>query len=40
MIERKGREEPEVTILRRDETVGEEDPIRKSNPDGKKAVTG
>ena len=38
VIERKGKEEPEVTILRRDETVGEEDSLRGSNTDGKEVV--
>ena len=42
VIERKGKEEPEVTILRRSETVGGENTSEESNPDGKKncAVTG
>ena len=38
VIEGKGREEPEVTILRRDETVGNEHSVRGSNPDGKEVV--
>ena len=38
VIERKGREEPEVTILRRNETVGNADSIRGSNTDGKEVV--
>ena len=38
VIERKGRDEPEVTILRRDGTVGCEDSLRGSNPDGKEVV--
>ena len=38
LIETKGREEPEVTILRRDEKVGNEDPLRGSNPDVKEFV--
>ena len=38
VIEIKGREEPEVTILRRDETVGNEDSLRGSSPDGKEVV--
>ena len=36
--ERKGREEPEVTILRRNETVGKADSLRGSNSDGKEVV--
>ena len=36
--ERKGREGPEVTILRRDETVGNEDSLRGGNPDGNEVV--
>ena len=36
--ERKGREEPEVTILRRNETVGSADFLRGSNTDGKEVV--
>ena len=34
----KGREEPEVTILRRNETVGNADSLRGSNTDGKEVV--
>ena len=34
----KGREEPEVTILRRTETVGNADSLRGSNTDGKEVV--
>ena len=35
VIERKGKEEPEVTILRRSETVGDEDTSEERNPVGK-----
>ncbi|XP_063727283.1 uncharacterized protein LOC134854855 [Symsagittifera roscoffensis] len=38
VIERKGKEEPEVTILRRSETVGGENTSGESNPDGKEIV--
>ena len=38
VIERKGKEEPEVTMLRRNETVGSEDSLKGSNPDGKEVV--
>ena len=38
MIEGKGKEEPEVTRLRRNETVGGEDSLKESNPDGKEVV--
>ena len=38
MIEGKGKEESEVTILRRSETVGGEDSLEESNPDGKEVV--
>ena len=38
LIERKGTEEQEVTILRRDETVVIEDSLRGGNPDGKEVV--
>ena len=34
----KGRKEPEVTILRRNETVGNADSLRGSNTDGKEVV--
>ena len=36
--ERKGREEPEVTILQKNETVGNADSLRGSNTDGKEVV--
>ena len=38
VIEGKGKEEPEVTILRRSETVGDEDTSEERNPDGKEIV--
>ena len=38
VIEGKGKEEPEVTILRRSETVGCENILVESNPDGKEVV--
>ena len=38
MIEGKGKEEPEVTILRRSETVGGENSLEESNSDGKEVV--
>ena len=38
VIEGKGKEEPEVTILRRSETVGGENSLEESNPDGKEVV--
>ena len=38
VIEGKGKEEPEVTILRRSETVGGENFLEESNPDGKEVV--
>ena len=38
VIEGKGKEEPEVTILRRSETVGGETSLEESNPDGKEVV--
>ena len=38
VIEGKGKEEPEVTILRRSETVGGENSLEESNPDGKGVV--
>ena len=38
MIEIESKEEPEVTILRRNETVGSEDSLNESNPDGKEVV--
>ena len=38
VIEGKGKEEPEVTILRRSETVGGENSLEESNPDGKEIV--
>ena len=38
VIEGKGKEEPEVTILRRNETVGGEDSLKEINPDGKEVV--
>ena len=38
MIVGKGREEPEVTILRRSETVGNADSLRGSVTDGKEVV--
>ena len=38
VIERKGKEEPEVTILRRSETIGGENSLEESNPDGKEIV--
>ena len=38
VIEGKGKEEPEVTILRRNETVGGGDSLKESNPDGKEVV--
>ena len=37
-IEGKGEEEPEVTTLRRSETVGGENSFEESNPDGKEVV--
>ena len=37
-IEGKGKEEPEVRILRRNETVGGEASLKESNPDGKEFV--
>ena len=38
VIERNGKEEPEDTILRRNETVGNADSLRRSNTDGKEVV--
>ena len=38
VVEGKGKEEPEVTLLRRNETVGCEDSLKESNPDGKEIV--
>ena len=38
VIEGKGKEEPEVTILRRNETVGGKKSLEESNPDGKEIV--
>ena len=38
VIEGKGKEEPEVTILRRSETVSGENSLEESNPDGKEVV--
>ena len=38
VFEGKGKEEPEVTILRRSETVGGENYLEESNPDGKEVV--
>ena len=38
VIEGKGKEEPEVTILRRNETVGGEDSLKEMSPDGKEVV--
>ena len=38
MNKRKGREEPEVTILQRNETVGNADSLRGSNTDGKEVM--
>ena len=38
VIEGKGKEEPEVTILRRSETVGGEISLEESNSDGKEVV--
>ena len=38
VIEGKGKGEPEVTILRRSETVGGESSLGESNPDGKEVV--
>ena len=38
VIEGKGKDEPEVTILRRSETVGGENSLEESNPDGKEIV--
>ena len=38
VIEGKGKEEPEVTVLRRSETVGDEDTSEGRNPDGKEIV--
>ena len=38
VIKRKGKEEPEVTILQRSETVGDEDTSEGRNPDGKEIV--
>ena len=38
VIEGKGKEGPEVTILRRSETVGGENSLEESNPDGTKIV--
>ena len=38
LIEGKGKDEPEVTILRRSETVGGENSLEESNPDGKEIV--
>ena len=38
VIEGKGKGEPEVTILRRSETVGGENSLGESNPDGKEIV--
>ena len=38
VIEGKGKKEPEVTILRRNETIGGEDSLKGSNPDGKEVV--
>ena len=38
VIEGKGKEEPEVTILRRSETVGGKISLGESNPDGKEIV--
>ena len=38
VIERKAKEEPEVTILQRSETIGDENSLEESNPDGKEVV--
>ena len=38
VIEGKGKEEPEVTILRRSETVGGENSLEESNSNGKEVV--
>ena len=38
VIEGNGKEEPEVTILRRSETVGDEDTSEERNPNGKEIV--
>ena len=38
VIKKKGKEEPEVTILQRSETVGDEDTSERRNPDGKEIV--
>ena len=38
VIERKGKEEPEVTILQRSETASGENTSEESNPDGKEIV--
>ena len=38
VIEGKGKEEPEVTILRRSETDGDEDTSEERNPNGKEIV--
>ena len=38
VTEGKGKEEPEVTILRRSETVGGGNSLEESNPDGKEVV--
>ena len=39
VIEGKGKEEPEVTILRRSETVSGKNSLEDSNPDGKKSCS-
>ena len=38
VIEGKGKEDPEVTILRKSETVGDENTSEERNPDGKEIV--
>ena len=38
MVQEKGEEEPEVTILRRNEADGSEDSSKERKPDGKEVV--
>ena len=38
MVEEKGKEEPEVTILRRNDADGSEDSLNERKPDEKEVV--
>ena len=38
MVKEKGNEEPEVTILRRNDADGSEDSLKEKKPDGKESV--